>query len=98
MLTTFVGIMGFGSSDDDDEDDDYSDSGDDEDDQDGDIPSNGGEAGRLEQATHEWKRGSRADSTLGEWTRVRDVLQKWYLSQAASYQTFLGPLNRPFSR
>jgi len=99
VLTTFADLFGNGSSDDDDEDDDYSDDGDDvEDDEDNDIPSRGSPAGHLEQMTHEWKRGSKADSTLGEWTRVRDVLQKWYESQTAEYQGFLGPLTRPFSR
>ena len=102
VLTTFADHsdpIGYGSSDDDDEDADCSDaSSDAEDDQDNDISSRGSPAGRLEQITHEWKRGSKADSTLGEWTRVRDVLQKWYQSQTPVYQNFLGPLTKPFSR
>lgn len=112
MFTTFAANMFSGSSDDDYDDDDHSYySGDDEDDHDfvadddddddfhdDDISTNGGEAGRLEQTTLAWRRGSRADSTLGEWNRVHDVLRKWYESQNDSYKTFLGPLTQPFSR
>jgi hypothetical protein len=96
-------------SDDDDDDDDHDDDDDDHDDDDDDdvddvvdvgsgISTNGGESRRLDQVTHEWKRGARSDSTLGEWSRVHDVLRKWYETQDDAYKTFLGPLARPYSR
>lgn len=108
VLTTFAELFFSGSSDDDDhvddsrrgsgdDDDDYA-NDDDDDDFGGHISTTGGESGRLDQVALEWKRNFRADSTLGEWNRVHQVLQKWYASQDEAYQIFLGPLTRPFSR
>ena len=63
------------------------------------VPELGlGNEALLKEVTRNWERGARADSTLGEWTRVHGVLQKWYHEQEVGFRVFLGPLTRPYSR
>ena len=95
-----------GSSDDDDDDDDSkSHSSDEEEDGYSSNTEDDCSESRLDdmdaryaEVTRNWKRGAKADSTLGEWARVYGVLQKWYLEQVDAFKTFLGPLSRPYSR
>ncbi len=108
MLTTFADIPFTGSSDDDDDDDYCSAHSSDEEGDNGSssnsddhsaVPALGLEnEALLEEVTRNWERGARADSTLGEWTRVHGVLQKWYHEQEVGFRVFLGPLTRPYSR
>lgn len=111
MLTTFADNPFFltGSSDDDDDDDDDCSAHSSDEEGDNGSSSNSDDHSAvpeqglqnealLEEVTRNWERGARADSTLGEWTRVHGVLQKWYHEQEVGFRVFLGPLTRPYSR
>jgi hypothetical protein len=113
VLTTFADNPFFltGSSDDDDDDDCSAHSSDEEGDNGSSSNSSSNSDDHsavpeqvlenealLEEVTRNWERGARADSTLGEWTRVHGVLQKWYHEQEVGFRVFLGPLTRPYSR